>query len=439
MSANKNKFRKSRLLYRKASTLIPGGVNSPVRAFKHVGSGPIFIEKASGSKVIDVDGNKYVDFCQSWGPLILGHAHPEVVEAVNEAVKNGLSFGACHRREVELAELILSAFKNFDRIRIMNSGTEAVMTALRLARGFTGRDLVLKFEGGYHGHSDGLLVKAGSGLVTFGIASSAGIPVSIARSTLVAPLDDEETVTKIFRRQGQKIAAVIIEPLPANNGLLVQRKEFLKFLRKITREYGSLLIFDEVISGFRLNFGGYGNSLGIEADLVTLGKIIGGGMPIGAVAGQAKIMDKLSPSGPVYQAGTLSGNPVSLAAGIATLRILKKKQVYQKLESLGKKLEASLAESRLPYARLRRLGSIAWFYLDTNEFPRRPGQISSVAVNRFRNIYWSLIEDGYYLPPSAYEVLFLCAAHTEQEVAGLASSVVLALSKTENFYKGRSG
>ncbi len=431
MIRNKRTLRKSKILFNQARAVIPGGVNSPVRAFRQVGGTPIFFKSGAGSKLYDVDGNEYIDFCQSWGPLILGHAHPEVVEAVERAAADGLSFGTCHRRELELAELILSAFKRFDRLRVMNSGTEAVMTALRLARGATGSDLVLKFDGGYHGHHDSLLVRAGSGLATFGIASSAGIPDSIARSTIVAPLDDEESVLRIFRKVGRKIAAVIIEPMPANNGLLVQRLEFLKFLRKITAKYGSLLVFDEVISGFRLNFGGYGESLGVEADLVTLGKIIGGGMPIGAVVGKAKIMDNLAPLGPVYQAGTLSGNPVSLAAGIATLKILRKNAIYKKLDSLGKKIEETLNRKGVPFSRIIRAGSIVWLYLDTGQFPRRADRISPLAVKRFKNIYWDLIRDGYYLPPSAYEVLFLSAAHTPKEVEGLALSIIRNLSAQE--------
>jgi len=431
MKRNKPTLRKSKILFNQARAVIPGGVNSPVRAFQHVGGTPILFKRGAGSKLYDVDGNEYIDFCQSWGPLILGHAHPEVVGAVERAARDGLSFGACHRRETELAELILSAFRRFDRVRLMSSGTEAVMTALRLARGVTGRDLVLKFEGGYHGHHDSLLVKAGSGLATFGIASSAGIPNNIARSTVVAPLDNEEIVFRLFRKLGRKIAAVIIEPIPANNGLLIQRLEFLKFLREITAEYGALLIFDEVITGFRLGFGGYGESQGIEADLITLAKIIGGGMPIGAVVGKAKIMDNLAPLGPVYQAGTLSGNPVSLAAGIATLKILRKGIIYKNLDYLGKKLEEIFLSSALPYARLVRAGSIAWLYLDAGQFPRRADRISPLAVKRFKNIYWDLIREGYYLPPSAYEVFFLSAAHTLEEVKGLALSILRNLSDKE--------
>jgi glutamate-1-semialdehyde 2,1-aminomutase len=414
----------SKQLFDKAVNLMPGGVNSPVRAFKHVGGTPLFVERAAGSRITDADGNSYVDFCQSWGPLILGHAHPEVVEAVIEAAKGGLSYGACHRREVELAELILSGFEGFERVRLMNSGTEAVMTALRLARGVTGRDLAMKFEGGYHGHFDGMLVKAGSGLATQGIASSAGIPVEFARATLVAPFDEEKAVESLFKQFGDRIAAIIIEPLPANNGLLVQRREYLAFLRKITQEFGSLLIFDEVISGFRLRFGGYGQTIGIEPDLVTLGKVIGGGMPIGAVVGRADTMEALSPVGAVYQAGTLSGNPVSLAAGIATLKLLKTEPVYEKLESLGSQFEEELKKSNLLCARIQRVGSIMWLYLDEGAFPRRHDEISNQAVERFKKIYWKLLEDGYYLPPSAYEVLFISFSHSPEEIEGLAASIV---------------
>lgn len=413
----------SKKLFDKAVNLIPGGVNSPVRAFKHVGGTPIFLAHAAGSRFTDEDGNNYVDFCQSWGPLILGHAHPNVVDAVAEAAKGGLSYGACHRREVELAELILSGFDGFERVRVMSSGTEAVMTALRLARGVTGRELVMKFEGGYHGHYDGMLVKAGSGLATFGTASSAGIPEDIARSTLVSPLDDEECVESLFRKFGDRIAAVIIEPLPANNGLLVQRAEFLEFLRNISKKYGSFLIFDEVISGFRLRFGGYGQSVGIEPDLVTLGKVIGGGMSIGAVLGKADTMDALSPLGAVYQAGTLSGNPVSLAAGIATLKFLKNEPVYERLESLGRYFEECLEKSGLSHTRTQRVGSITWLYLDEGSFPKRHDAIAEKAIERFKNIYWKVLEDGFYLPPSAYEVLFISFAHTEDEIKSLAGSI----------------
>lgn len=418
---------KSEALFEKACAAIPGGVNSPVRAFKKVGGTPVYFDHASGARVTDADGNEYVDFCQSWGPLILGHSHPAVVGAVCEAAPKGLSYGATHAGEIVLAELVLEAFPEFQRVRAVSSGTEAVMTALRIARGATGRDMVVKFNGGYHGHFDGMLVKAGSGLATFAIADSSGVAKGIANTTLVADLDSEESVKELFASHGDQIAAVIIEPMPANNGLLVQRKEFLEFLRSITTANGSLLIFDEVISGFRLKFGGYGQMVGVLPDLVTLGKIIGGGMPIGAIVGPAETMDLLSPLGPIYQAGTLSGNPVSLAAGIATLKILRDDGPYDRLDALGRIFEDELAASGLSYARAIRQGSVIWPYFSEGEFPRDADSIDSVAGDRFNAFYGKLLEAGYYLPPSAMEVLFLSAAHSEDDVRGLARAMVAAL------------
>ncbi len=413
----------SKRMYEKARRMMPGGVNSPVRAFKQVGGCPIFFKSGKGSGFRDADGNEYVDFCQSWGPLILGHAREEVVEAVKRAAESGLSFGACHEKEAELASLILEAFPEFDRIRFVNSGTEAVMTALRLARGATGRNYVIKFEGGYHGHFDGMLVKAGSGLATHAIASSAGIPPAIAGTTLVAPFDDESVVEEYFKKYGEDIAAVILEPLPANNGLLVQRKEYLEFLRNITEKHGALLVFDEVISGFRLTYGGYSQVVDIEPDIITLGKVIGGGMPVGAIMGQSSVMDKLSPEGNIYQAGTLSGNPVSLAAGIAVLDILKKEPPYERLASLGRHFVKELEKSGISYARAQQKGSIVWLYMSEGDFPRSAGDISKQAMERFTSMYWKLLENGYYLPPSSFEVMFISAAHSEEEIEGLAASV----------------
>ncbi len=421
----------SQYLFNRAAQAIPGGVNSPVRAFKQVGGTPVFFQTASGSRFMDVDGNEYVDFCQSWGPLILGHARPEVVAAVQEAAARGLSYGACHAAEVELAELVLAAFPGYDRVRMVSSGTEAVMTALRLARGATGRELVVKFAGGYHGHYDGMLVKAGSGLATHGTASSAGVPAAVAATTLVAPLDNEAEVQRLFTEHGGNIAAVIIEPLPANNGLLVQRPEYLKFLREITKQHGALLIFDEVISGLRLHFGGYGQLLGIQPDLITLGKIIGGGMPLGAVVGPAAQLDLLSPVGSVYQAGTLSGNPVSLAAGLATLKILQQPGVYATLDELGQAFMDALEGSGVDSARAIRAGSIVWPYCASGEFPRSAAAISTVAMERFTRLYHPLLQRGYYLPPSSYEVLFISAAHSIAEVTGLAQALAAELKLQE--------
>ncbi|MBU1186502.1 MAG: glutamate-1-semialdehyde 2,1-aminomutase [Acidobacteria bacterium] len=420
----KRNSKNSEALFFKASNLIPGGVNSPVRSFQQVGGRPVYFEKASGAEFVDADGNQYTDYCQSWGPLILGHARLEVVEAVQKAARSGLSFGACHRGEIEFAELVLSAFPGFNRIRVMSSGTEAVMTALRLARGVTGRDLVVKFIGGYHGHSDGMLVKAGSGLATQAVASSHGIPGTIAKTTLVAPLDDEEAVYALFDKFGERIAAVVIEPLPANNGLLIQRNNFLQLLRELSAKHGSLLIFDEVISGFRLHFGAYWQMIDVVPDLFTLGKIIGGGMPVGAVVGTERILDNLAPLGKVYQAGTLSGNPVALAAGRATLEVLLKDSPYEYLEKLGRRFVNRLQESGLPYARAQLLGSIIWLYLDKGEFPRQSSDISNPAMKRFVQIYGGLLERGQYLPPSSYEVLFLSSAHTSENVDILANTLV---------------
>jgi len=419
----------SEAMFKQASALIPGGVNSPVRAFGQVGRTPVYFKSATGSKCTDVDGNEYVDMCQSWGPLVLGHARAEVVEAVRDATQYGLSYGACHEGEVKLAELVMEAFPGFDKVRMVSSGTEAVMTALRLARGVTGRDLILKFEGGYHGHSDGLLVKAGSGLVTNATASSKGIPEQVAASTLVCPFDDQAAVEKLFEQHGKNIAAIIIEPLPANNGLLVQRQEYLQFLRDITKQHGALLIFDEVISGLRLHFGGYGEQVGIQPDMITLGKIIGGGMPVGAVIGVADHMDMLSPLGSVYQAGTLSGNPVSLAAGIATMRILQQGDVYKHIDALGERFVGKLTASGLSYARAQRMGSIVWLYMDEGEFPRRANGIADTAMQRFTKMYHNLLDCGYYLPPSSYEVMFISGAHSETEIDGLADAVLAELQE----------
>ena len=423
------KFTKSKALYSKAVRLIPGGVNSPVRAFRQVGGNPIYFKSAEGSRVTDCDGNTYIDFCQSWGPLILGHSHPLIVEAVQEAATKGLTYGACHPGEIQIADLILDGFPEFDRVRMVNSGTEAVMTALRIARGVTEKNLIVKFEGGYHGHFDGMLVKAGSGLVTHSIANSRGIPLDIAKTTMVTQLDNEEDVEETFRLFGDDIAAVIIEPLPANNGLLVQRKEFLTFLRKITSQYGTMLIYDEVISGFRLRFGGYYQETGTVPDMITLGKIIGGGLPVGAVLGKQEDMDELSPLGAVYQAGTLSGNPVALAAGIATLEYLKEMDPYEHLNHLTNTFLEAMHESGIPFAKAQSCGSIVWPYLDEGDLPRNPADISQTAMDRFTNMYWKLLEKGIYLPPSSFEVLFFSTAHTESDVVELAQSICSELEK----------
>ncbi len=408
-------------LYARACELMPAGVSSPVRAFKHVGGTPIYLREGRGARVTDVDGNRYVDFCLAWGPMILGHSHPEVVEAVVRATRDGLAFGTTHAHEVALAERILQAFPGKERVRFVVSGTEAVQTALRLARAKTGRKRILKFSGCYHGHSDAMLVKGGSGLVTQGIAESAG--VIAAETTLVAPLGDEAAIEEAFAAHGETIAAVILEPLPANNGLLVQGRRWLESLRRLTRAHGALLVFDEVITGFRFGFSGYDRVSGVIPDLVTLGKIVGGGLPVAAVVGTAEVMDLLAPKGPVYQAGTMAGNPVALACGIATLDVLARGGVYERLETLGRLLDEETAGID---GTLIRRGSLFWPYFAPGAAPVRAEAIASEAVDRFRRAYAGFLAAGLYLPPSAYEVGFLSAAHDEDDVRSLARALVAA-------------
>ena len=419
------KTARSAELFQRACELIPGGVNSPVRAFRSVGGTPIFFKSASGAEFVDVDGNHYVDFCLSWGPLILGHAHPKVVSAVQQAATEGLSFGAPHAREVQLAERVLSAFPGYDRVRFVSSGTEAVMSACRLARGVTGRSLLLKFEGCYHGHVDSMLVKAGSGLATQGISDSAGIPPELAALTIVVPLDDEAALERAFAEHGPRLAAAIIEPMPANNGLLLQRAQFLSRIRELCDEAGALLIFDEVISGLRVRFGGYGQEIGIRPDLVTLGKIVGGGLPVGAFVGRKEHMDLLAPLGPVYQAGTLSGNPLAMAAGRACLDELSSGEPYLTLEALGQKLDERFAriQAKVPWFQWARHGSLFWLYLAEGPLPRATSAISPQARERYVSIYSKLLDRGVYLAPSAFEVGFLSTAHKHSHIERLAEAL----------------
>ena len=395
-------------LFARAQQLMPGGVSSPVRAFKHVGGDPVFMKKGQGAIVTDEDDNRYVDFCLAWGPLILGHAHPAVVDAASKALHDGLAFGTCHRFEQQLAERVLSAFAWADRARFVVSGTEAVLTAVRLSRAHTSRRLLVKFSGCYHGHVDALLVKAGSGVATLGLADSAGVTAQTAADTVVLPLADEGALRECFHKYGSDIAAVILEPLPANNGLLAQTPSWLKLLRELTSANGSVLIFDEVITGFRFGFHGYGHVVGIEPDLTTLGKIVGGGLPVGAVVGKQAILDKLAPLGPVYQAGTMAGNPVALAAGIATLDVLKQGAVYATIETMGKRLDERARAKKL---NMTRVGSVFWIYLDDGKIPNTAEGISERAISEYRKRYRGWLGKGVYLPPSAYEVGFLCGAH----------------------------
>ncbi len=418
-SAKRQTVARSDALYKRAVGVIPGGVSSPVRAFRAVGGTPRFIARGAAQHVTDADGNTYLDFVNSWGALILGHAHPAVVAAITEAARNGTTFGAPCEGEVELAERIVASYSALEQVRFVSSGTEAVMSAIRLARAFTGRDLIVKFSGCYHGHADHLLVAAGSGLATFGRPSSAGVPEAFTACTRVLPLDDEAAVEALFAKEGSRIAAVIIEPVPANHGLLLQRKEFLETLRKVTSQHGTLLIFDEVISGFRLARGGVSELTGIVPDLATFGKVIGGGMPVGAFGGPRKIMARLAPDGDTYQAGTLSGNPVAMASGIATLDVLIKQNGWQKLEALGAELETLLepvlAKAGFP-VHLTRQGSLFWMSFHEGGAPRTAAPLTEAASKRFSALFHAMLDRGVYLPPSAYEACFLSLAHTSTDL-----------------------
>lgn len=406
----------SEQLFEKAKTYFPGGVNSPVRAFKSVMGAPLFIKKGDGAYVWDEDDNQFIDFCCSWGPLILGHNNEKVRKKIEETLANGTSFGAPTKLENELAELILSRNPYADKIRFTSSGTEAVMSAIRLARGYTKRDKIIKFEGCYHGHSDSLLVKAGSGLVTFGESSSAGVPETFAAETIVLPLNDPEALEACVHELGNEIACAIIEPIPANNGLLLQEKGFLTKLREICTQYGILLLFDEVISGFRVAFSGAAEYYGITPDLVTYGKIIGGGLPVGAYGGKAEIMACISPDGPVYQAGTLSGNPVAMAAGIAALEQCAQPGFYQDQEErtnyLVDKINAYAGEKGYAFE-IFSIGSIFWIAFSDKVAIRRADEIDS-DMTPFKMLHSELLNRGIYIGPSGYEVGFISKAHTKE-------------------------
>lgn len=419
----------SNRLFEESSTLFPGGVNSPVRAFKSVGGTPLFFAKGKGSTVWDEDGNQFIDFCNSWGPLIHGHANGYVEEKIIQTLKNGSSFGAPTRLESELAKLIKSNIPFIDKLRFVSSGTEAVMSALRLARGFTGKTKILKFEGCYHGHVDSMLVKAGSGLITLGSSSSAGVPETVANETLVLPLNDENRLIKTFEQYGQDIAAVIIEPVPANNGLLLQDLDFLQLLRGLCWKHKVLLIFDEVISGFRVAFGGATELYGIQPDIVTYGKIIGGGLPVGAYGASNEIMASVSPEGPVYQAGTLSGNPVAMAAGIAQLELCLAPDFYRSMEAKTR----GFVERINAYATVKNydfelvsLASIFWLSFNGKKSIHRADEISP-DMTSFNKLHDYLLHHGVYLGPSGYEVGFISSAHTEDELAFAATQFCAGL------------
>jgi glutamate-1-semialdehyde 2,1-aminomutase len=403
---------RSRALFAEAQQLMPGGVNSPVRAFRGVGGDPVFIERANGPYLFDVDGNRYLDYVQSWGPMILGHTHPAVLKAVQEASANGFSYGAPTAAESELARLVIESVPSIEMVRFVNSGTEATMSALRLARAYTGRSKIVKFSGCYHGHADMLLVQAGSGVATMGLPDSPGVPAETTGNTLIAPYNDADAVEALFQTYPNEIAAVIVEPIAANMGLVPPLPGFLEELRRLTRAYGAVLIFDEVMTGFRVALGGMQERLGIDPDLTCLGKIIGGGLPVGAYGGRREIMQLVAPSGPMYQAGTLSGNPLAMAGGISTLTELRKPGQYAELERKSKLLADGLTQaiqqSGIP-AQFARIGSMFTIF-----FSAQPVHNYADAKNsdtqRFAHFFWSMLRQGVYLPPSQFEACFVSLA-----------------------------
>lgn len=406
----------SEQLFEESKKYIPGGVNSPVRAFGSVGRYPIFIKKAKGSRIFDEDGREYIDYVCSWGPGILGHAKQTVIEAVKAACDDGLTFGAPTRKELEIAELITAHMPSMEMSRMVNSGTEAVMSAIRAARGFTGRDYIVKFKGCYHGHSDGLLVKAGSAALTTSVPDSAGVPADFTRHTLVALYNDRDSVEQLFQAQGSEIAAVIVEPVAANMGVVLPEEGFLQFLRDITRQYGALLIFDEVITGFRLGLGGAQEYYHITPDLTTLGKIVGGGMPVGAYGGRREIMEMVSPAGPVYQAGTLSGNPIATTAGIETLKLLKEDpDIYKRLEAKAFKLEQAVKNAASGRVCVNRIGSLMSIFFTKEQVKDYESAVSS-DTSRYAEYFAYLLKSGIYAAPSQFEAMFLSDAHTQEDI-----------------------
>jgi len=421
----------SEQLFAEALKYIPGGVNSPVRAFRAVGGQPFFVSKAKGAHVWDVDGNDYVDYVGTWGPAILGHAHPKIIQAVQAAANHGTSFGIPNPLEVSMAKLICAMVPSVEKVRMCNSGTEATMSAIRLARGFTQRDKIIKFDGCYHGHADSLLVKAGSGALTFGNPDSAGVPAAFTQHTIVLPYNDSAAVTSAFKANKDQIAGIILEPVPGNAGLYLPRSGYLEFLREITRTEGALLIFDEVMTGFRLAKGGAQERFQVTPDLSCFGKVIGGGLPVGAFGGRAEIMDLLAPLGPVYQAGTLSGNPLAMAAGLAALEELSKGKAYEQLEQLGAMLESGMrgaAKSAGIPVQFNRCGSMFCAYF-TQEPMHHLADAMKSDRERFKKYFHGMLQSGVYLAPSQFEAGFLSTAHAEADIE-LAVRAAAAVMKT---------
>jgi len=409
---------KNRELFEKARSLMPGGVSSPVRAFKAVGGDPIIVSRAKGSRLWDVEDKEYIDFLMSWGPLILGHAHPKVVEAVKEKSQKGLSYGLTNPYEIELAELVASCMPSVEMVRFVSSGTEATMSAIRLARGYTGKKYVVKFEGCYHGHGDALLVSAGSGVATLGIPGTPGVPEEVARLTLVIPYNNTEALEEVFKRYGEDIACVIVEPVAGNMGVVLPKPGFLEAIRDLTKRYGALFICDEVITNFRLSKGGAQEVFNVEPDITCMGKILGGGMPLGAYGGRREIMEKVAPEGPIYQAGTLSGNPLSMVAGIATIRELLSLDPYQELERLTKKLTDGLSKILSDKGIAHRINQIASmftvFFIDREVYDYESAKSSNTEL--FGRFFRALLKEGVLIPPSQFEAWFLSAAHQEEDI-----------------------
>jgi len=421
-------FSRSRKLYTEALQYMPGGVNSPVRAFKAVGGDPLFLERGEGSRVYDADGNSYIDYVCSWGPLILGHAHPEILEVIREVSARGTSFGAPTVLEIEMARLLVEAVPSLEMVRMVNSGTEAVMGALRLARGYTGREKIVKFTGCYHGHADSLLIKAGSGVTTLGLPDSPGVTTGTARDTLTAPYNDIAFLEELFSRMGEEIAAIIVEPVAGNMGVVPPKPGFLEGLRKLTKRFGSLLIFDEVMTGFRLSFGGAQDYYGVKPDITTLGKIIGGGLPVGAYGGSKEVMKMIAPSGPVYQAGTLSGNPLAMAVGIKTLQIMGQPGTYEKLEEKTRLLNEGLRKAAqyhdLPL-RLNSVGSMFSLFFTPDEVYDFDSAASSHSESF--NIYFkAMLERGIYIAPSQFEAGFLSLSHSQEDIEATIDAAMAA-------------
>lgn len=417
MSQDLRKEELSRSAFEEAKLYIPGGVNSPVRAFKSVGLTPIYIDRGEGSRVYDIDGNSFIDYVGSWGPLIMGHAHPEVVEALQETAAKGTSFGAPTLLETKMAKLVCERVPSIEVVRMVNSGTEATMSAIRLARGYTGRSKIIKFEGSYHGHADSLLIKAGSGIATLGLPDSPGVPESVASNTIAVPYNDLESVQLAFERFGEEIAAVIVEPVAGNMGVVPPQPGFLEGLRKVTSDYGSILIFDEVMTGFRVDLNCAQGRYGVTPDLTCLGKVIGGGLPVGAYGGKRELMDQIAPAGPIYQAGTLSGNPLAMAAGYTTLKLLTP-AVYEQLEERGGRLQAGFERNAKEFGiplTINRIGSMVCpFFTNTPVVNFDTAKTSD--LDRFRRYFAAMVQEGVSVPPSQYEGMFISAAHTVEDI-----------------------